>query len=194
MKKRRFGWGVATGVVITLVLPIALLASGLIDVGATNEPGALERNLAALAVNSSLAWRAPEKENPFDGDPSAIDRGLSHYAGMCVRCHGGPGVEREEFAKGLNPPAPPLDHAAEEFTAGELFWITKHGLRMTAMPAFGLTHKDEDIWRIVAVVQALPDLSSERQQELARVVSDSRGHGTGSHPAGDDGGQSSSPR
>ena len=53
-------------------------------------------------------------------------------------------------------------------TDGELFWLVQGGIRMTGMPAFGPTHSDEEIWKIVAFVRRLPALSPEDQQELKR--------------------------
>lgn len=162
--------------IVVVVLPLIVLATGVINMAATNDPGSLEKSLATFAVNRSMTVRAPNTENPFEGDSEAVASGLSHYAGMCVRCHGGPGVQPEEFAQGLNPPAPLLDRAAEKYSAGDLFWITKHGIRMTGMPAFGETHSDDDIWKIVAFVNELPKLTAQQKDELAQSVGSGHAH------------------
>jgi mono/diheme cytochrome c family protein len=166
-------------IVVTVVLPLIVLATGMVNMAATNDPGVIEKSLATFAVERSMAMRAPNQQNPFAGDSQAIATGLSHYAGMCVRCHGGPGVKPQEFAQGLNPPAPMLEHAAEEYSDGDLFWITKHGIRMTGMPAFGVTHTDDDIWKIVAFVNELPNLSAEQKAQLSEGHGQSHGHGHG---------------
>ena len=76
---------------------------------------------------------------------------------MCVSCHGAPGVDASEAGDGLNPPAPDLTlPRVQKRTDGELFWLVQNGIRMTGMPAFGTTHKDEEIWKIVAFVRRLP--------------------------------------
>ena len=49
---------------------------------------------------------------------------------------------------------------------GELFWILQNGIRMTGMPAFGPTHKDEELWKMVAFLRHLPELSDEEQKAL----------------------------
>lgn len=159
-------WSVAITLLVVVGIPLIILATGMISMAASNEPGTLEKSLATFTVDRSVAVRAPEKANPYLHDQEAISAGLSHYAAMCVRCHGGPGVEPEEFAKGLNPPAPEMEHIVNEFSGGEIFWITKHGIRMTGMPAFGTTHKDEDLWKTVAFVQKIPELSDEQKQSL----------------------------
>jgi mono/diheme cytochrome c family protein len=45
----------------------------------------------------------------------------------------------------------------------EMFWVVKHGIKMSAMPAWGKTHDDHSIWGIVAFLQAA-ELSSEQYQ------------------------------
>ena len=86
---------------------------------------------------------------------------------MCVTCHGAPGVDASEAGEGLNPPAPDLTTGkVQKRTDGELFWLVQGGIRMTGMPAFGPTHKDEEIWKIVAFLRRLPALSPEETREL----------------------------
>ena len=37
---------------------------------------------------------------------------------------------------------------------------------MTGMPAFDSTHKDEEIWKVVAFVQRLPKVSEEEYAKM----------------------------
>jgi mono/diheme cytochrome c family protein len=87
---------------------------------------------------------------------------------MCVSCHGAPGVDASPVGEGLNPPAPDLTLARiQERSDGELFWLVQNGIRMTGMPAFGPTHRDEEIWEIVAFLRHLPELTPEEEKALA---------------------------
>lgn len=173
-------------IVVLAALPFVVLGTGVVNMGASDAAGSMEKAIASFAVQRSLAVRAPDATSELLDDPQAISAGLDHYTAMCVRCHGGPGVEAEEFAAGLNPPAPKLEHVAEEFTDGELFWITKHGIRMTGMPAFGATHEDEEIWKIVAFVRQLPELSEERRALLQQKASVSHHDRRDEHPQATD--------
>lgn len=140
---------------------------------------------------------------PLD-DPAKLRTGIIHYQEMCVMCHGAPGVEPTEIARGLNPMPPELYHGEEarELTAEaqeearheatEAFWVVKNGIRMTGMPAFGPTHGDEEIWALVALVQRLPELSADEYAQMVRnagLTLDTGGHhhGEGGHGEGDDG-------
>ena len=50
----------------------------------------------------------------------------------------------------------------------ETFWIIKHGIKMTAMPAWGKTHDDRLIWDMVAFVRKLPGLSPAQYQAITQ--------------------------
>ena len=114
-----------------------------------------------------MARRAPKTANPAAASPDVLRTGLAHYRGMCVTCHGAPGVDPSEIGMGLNPPAPDLTVTkVQSRTDGELFWLVSHGIRMTGMPAFGPTHEDEEIWKIVAFLKHLPEIGPEEQKVL----------------------------
>ena len=173
------------GILITLLLPILVLATGAINMGADVKPGLIERSLAPWGRDRSVEKRAPREKNPYAGDPGAIAAGLAHYRENCVICHGAPGTAGAELSKGINPPAPSLDKEENDTPDGELFWVVKHGIRMTAMPAFGPTRTDEEIWKIIAFIRHLPDLTApERDSLRAAIDQEARHHqvGTGEPP------------
>ena len=112
----------------------------------------------------SIAVRAQNIKAPADlNDPKRISTGAGLYTEMCSGCHLGPGLEKTEMSQGLYPAAPELWRHAD-LTAGEQFWAIKHGIKMTAMPAWGKTHSDELIWDMVAFVRQLPKMSPAQYQ------------------------------
>jgi mono/diheme cytochrome c family protein len=84
--------------------------------------------------------------------------GAGLYNEMCTGCHLGPGIERSELSQGLYPEAPELAQG-DDLSPAEQFWVIKHGLKLTAMPAWGKTHDDQLIWDLVAFVRAMPKLN-----------------------------------
>lgn len=106
-------------------------------------------------------------------DPATIVAGVTHYAEHCAVCHGAPGVERGDLAEGLYPRPPNLADAARTYTPRELFWIVKHGIRMTGMPSWG-DHSDDELWATVAFLQELVEMSS---QDYAKLIAASRAQG-----------------
>ncbi len=78
-------------------------------------------------------------------------------------------MDPSEIGEGLNPPAPDLTQpSVQSKTDGELFWIVQNGIRMTGMPAFGPTHKDEEIWTLVTFMRHLPELTADEEAVLER--------------------------
>jgi mono/diheme cytochrome c family protein len=120
--------------------------------------------------NQSVAVRARDIIVPNDlDDANRISRGAGQYADMCSSCHLAPGMKRTEVSRGLYPRAPELRRATG-LTPAELFWITKHGIKMTGMPAWGVTHDDELLWDVVAFVRKLPELTPEQYQALVKAA------------------------
>ena len=175
-KKWMISLSFVAGILVSILVPILVLATGAINVGADVKPGLIERTLAPWGRDRSVANRAPNEKNPFAGDPAAIATGLDHYRENCVMCHGAPGVAGAELSKGLNPPAPSLGEEENDTPDGELFWVIKHGIRMTPMPAFGPTHTDAEIWKIVAFIRHLPDLTAQERDSLGAATGEESHH------------------
>jgi mono/diheme cytochrome c family protein len=122
--------------------------------------------LLEAARERSIEVRAEGITVPGDlSDPKRVQLGAGHYAAMCSPCHLAPGMRRTELARGLYPRAPELRHGTD-LTPAEEFWVVKHGLKMTGMPAWGVTHSDQQIWDVVAFLQKLSELTPEQYQAL----------------------------
>jgi mono/diheme cytochrome c family protein len=182
----KFTAGFIIGILIVLAIPFAILATGSINVAALEKPGIIERTVAPWARDRSIARREPHVRNPLASDPAAISQGLAHYKANCVTCHGAPGVATSELARGLNPAPPKLDTEDIRSTPdGELFWVIKNGIRMTGMPGFGITHTDDEIWKIVAFVRHLNALTPTEKAALRTAVGED--HHTENGPAAEEG-------
>jgi mono/diheme cytochrome c family protein len=161
--KHGWAWGAAAGIAATLlvILLISIINAytGAYNVAATNGHTPYERWLLSTTMRNAVKARAPERA-PGDVTLAMLTVGGREYRAMCQQCHGGPGVEREAWAEGLLPRPPHLAEAASRWRREEIFWIVKHGVKMTAMPAFGASHDDETLWAVAAFVEQLPAVSS----------------------------------
>lgn len=181
----RFLLGLLLGFLLAGLVVAAVLASGAYNVAATSPPGRLESRIAVFALNRSVAKRAPSAKNPFPSSAEVFREGLAHYKENCVVCHGAPGVEEAELAQGLNPPAPDLTlPRVQARPDGEMFWIVSNGIRTTGMPAFSPTHKPEEIWKIVAFLRHLPEISNGEQTKLKTGQEEEKGHQEGQSEKG----------
>ena len=100
-------------------------------------------------------------------DPNRISRGAGQYADMCSGCHLAPGMKRTEMSEGLYPRVPELRRKTT-LTPEEQFWVVKHGMKKTGMPAWGVTHDDDLLWDVVAFVRKLPELTPEQYKTLVK--------------------------
>ncbi|HJU19211.1 MAG TPA: cytochrome c [Stellaceae bacterium] len=107
---------------------------------------------------------------PGLNDKAKVVMGAEHFATHCAVCHGAPGVPRGEIGEGLYPQPPNLAHGAMHHTPGELFWILKHGIKMTGMPSWA-DHSDDELWALVAFLEKLPGTT---KQEYAKLVAEGR--------------------
>lgn len=186
---RSTGRTIAVTVVVTLLVlaggALAYVHSGAYDVSATKGHTALGRWVLDRTMDRSVAARAADLPEPPPEDTALLAHGFEHYHEMCVACHGAPGLERGEFGQGMMPEPPDLAEEGEELSTRELFWVTKNGIKLAGMPAFGPTHSDEEIWGIVWFVRRLAEMSPEEYQgwvERAEVDPDApAGH---THPPG----------
>ena len=174
---------VVGGIVLMAGLVLLVIYSGLYNVAATSEEPGVMRWALHTTMERSVEQHADGIPVPPLEDPELLQTGFEHFDAMCVTCHGAPGIEASEIGKGINPPAPELSDQAEAWSPEELFWITKHGIKMSAMPAFGPTHSDRDLWGIVAFTRRLPQLSPAEYQAL-REQMEAEGGSTHTHADG----------
>jgi mono/diheme cytochrome c family protein len=138
---------------------------GAYDVGADQPHWRLTARVLGVIRDRSIAVRASGLAVPDLADPDLIALGAEHYAEMCTGCHLTPGAPDTELRRGLNPQPPRLALPGTR-TPAEAFWIIKHGIRMTGMPAWGATHDDRAIWGLVAFTRKLPTLDAAAYSKL----------------------------
>ena len=168
------------------ILTIGFAWSGLYDVSASSPHSGIVDWLLSTTSDASIKRHAKGIQVPDLGDDAMAMAGVNDFDAMCTGCHGAPGQEPEAIGQGLNPSAPDLAEAATELTPAELFWVTKHGIKMTGMPAWGATHDDDSLWPVVAFMTTLPDLDAESYQAMLASAGGMGHHPAGNNDAGDE--------
>jgi mono/diheme cytochrome c family protein len=150
--------------VIAIAAAGAFVASGVYNIGAddhhTKPVYALMQTLRAR----SIEHHAQGIEVPKLDDPQLILKGAGQYAAMCTGCHLKPGMADSEIRPGLYPQPPNLSRV--RIAPREAFWVIKHGIKMSAMPAWGGSHDDATIWSMVAFLQKLPGLTPAQYEDI----------------------------
>ncbi len=161
-----------TQFVITLVILLVIAAagtgafvySGIYNIGADDHHSRPVFSLLQTLRERSIAEHSRNLQVPDLEDATLILKGAGQYAAMCTQCHLTPGMKDSEIRPGLYPQPPNL--AKLRVDPKEAFWVIKHGIKMSAMPAWGSSHDDATIWSIVAFLQKLPDLSPRQYKDI----------------------------
>jgi cytochrome c553 len=170
--------GVAAAIVLAVIAGVAVVYSGAYYVGADQPHWSVTVWLLNEArIRSIRSHAAGITVPPGLDDRAKILVGVTHFAEHCVVCHGAPGVPPDDIGKGLYPRPPDLAGAARFYTPSELFWIIKHGIKMSGMPAWA-DHSDEELWATVAFLEELTELSA---QDYAKLVAESMAQGGHHH-------------
>jgi mono/diheme cytochrome c family protein len=158
---------IAALVVLLLVAVLgvgAFVYSGVYDMRADAHHMRPVRALIATLVDRSVERRAKDLVVPDLQDPQMVLEGAGHYAEMCTGCHLAPGMAENEMRPGLYPKPPQLARFKPEPRAA--FWIIKHGIKMSAMPAWGASHDDKAIWSLVAFLQQMPAMTPAQYKAM----------------------------
>lgn len=165
---------------VGMALAASFLWSGIYNIGADDEHWPLVYRTLNTLRERSVVVRASRVTVPALDDPALIRQGAGNYQAMCVGCHLAPGQASSEMSRGLYPRPPQLASPARKADAAHDFWVIKHGIKASGMPAWGKSMEDAYIWGLTAFVRTLPTLSP---QEYRALVASSGGH---SHGGGED--------
>lgn len=169
-------FAVATAASVALVAgAVAFIRAGIYNVGADDPHYPATYAVLEQLRKASIDARARKLEAPSDLMSQArITQGAGNYAAMCTQCHLAPGMASTELSRGLYPAPPNLTRQSVD--AAEAFWVIKHGIKASGMPAWGGSMADEYIWNMAAFIQKLPTLDPAQYQAL---VDASGGHSHG---------------
>jgi mono/diheme cytochrome c family protein len=141
--------------------------SGFYNIGADDHHTKAVLALITQLRDRSIESRLGEIKPQLEATPAMIKTGADRYAALCVGCHLAPGVAKSDLRTGLYPHPPNLaEENIQESRRG--FWVIKHGIKMSAMPAWGKTLNDAEIWDVVAFVRKMPSITPEEYQQLTQ--------------------------
>lgn len=153
-----------------VVLALAVSFSGLVSIAASTGHYSivgwfLHWTMQNSVDRQSMLISVPEGVDL--ADPALVQRTAGHFATGCASCHGAPGVPQSPVVLSMTPHPPRLEENVGEWKDRELFWIVKHGIKYSGMPAWVTQDRDDEVWAQVAFLRALPDMTAERYTELA---------------------------
>ncbi|TZF90678.1 c-type cytochrome [Cognatilysobacter lacus] len=163
---RAFLLGVVLTLAVLAVGAFAFTGAGVYPIGADVPHTPLTLRMVERLRDASTERASKSVQVPTDlDDPARVAAGAREYAEECTGCHLAPGRTESELRAGLYPQPPNLAEDGMDNDA-EAFWIIKHGIKMSAMPAWGRTHDDKRIWALVAFVRKMPKVSPAQYQAM----------------------------
>ncbi len=157
---------------ITVVLAVLAVggglvaASGVIPIKASSGHWAITAWLLDFAKNRSVSTHTLALQAPALDEPWLVLKGAGHYETGCLPCHGGPGRRNPRIAQAMTPAPPYLPPEISKWKPDELFYIVKHGIKFTGMPAWPTQRRDDEVWAMVAFLRQLPNLDAEAYRRL----------------------------
>jgi cytochrome c553 len=171
MLAARYPWmAAAVSALVLTVGGLLFAASGVLPLKASSGHWAITEWLLHFSMRRSVKTHALLVSAPPLDDPSLVMRGAAHFDLGCRPCHGSPAGARPEVARAMLPPPPELSPRIQGWTASELFYIVKHGVKFTGMPAWPSQQRDDEVWAVVAFLRQLPDLGDREYLALARAA------------------------
>ena len=160
---------IATLAAVAAGVAVAMVYGGLYNVASTEQHTQVVYSTLETAMRQSVRLRARDIVPPKLDDEGLVLRGAACYRDKCVQCHGAPGVAQSDIGKSMQPVPGPLVDAGQRWRPRELYWLTRHGIKMSGMPAWEFHLSDADLWATVAFLARLPELTPQHYAAMTEV-------------------------
>jgi len=107
-------------------------------------------------------------------DDTALISAAGHFRQSCAACHGAPGLAPSPAMQSATPPAPDLGTTVGHYDDAELFWIVKHGVKYTGMPAWPTLDRPDEVRRMVGFLRRLPGMTAQEFAALTEAQGSAR--------------------
>ena len=143
-------------------------ASGIIPIRASSGHWPVTRWFLEFSKTRSVSTHTIGMKVPPLRDNALVMKGAGAYDLSCRPCHGSPDLHHPRVARAMLPQPPYLPERIQKRSAAELFYIVKHGIKFTGMPAWPAQGRDDEVWSVVAFLLELPELDAEAYRRLVR--------------------------
>jgi cytochrome c553/cytochrome c5 len=141
-------------------------ASGIIPIKASSGHWAITQWFLQFSKQRSVTTHTLGMETPSLDAARLVLTGAGAYENNCRACHGSPSLQNPRVAQAMLPRPPYLPHTISRWDSNELFYIVKHGLKFTGMPAWPSQQRDDEVWAMVAFLRKFPELDAAGYDSL----------------------------
>lgn len=171
-------WVIVVEVAVCVIAALVVQFGGF-PMGADAHASRLEAQLGHWTHNSWVKHHAPDVADPVAVNDQTLMAGAKLYEGNCAACHGGENYTRSPLGRGVYPGAPQFMRfvefmrthpnfkmhkgtpAQEQARDDHSFFVIKHGIRFTGMPAWKYNMTDTEIWEVVNFMHHMGHLPPE---------------------------------
>ena len=162
---KKFLLGFVTPFVLFPLVALAYFHLGFGDTRSDVKPSRWEFSITRPAVHAAVKRSAANLSAPAPATDESIIAGGKLYVMGCMGCHGELGKPYAEDHANF-PPVPQLPHVGTRYSEPEIYWIIKHGIRMTAMSAYGPFYKEDQLWSLAAFIRRIDKLTPAEIQSI----------------------------
>ena len=174
---RKFWLGFAIAAITVLAAEFVYVRFGFVNPRADIAVNPVEKAIAMPALDAAVDRYAPELKNPVPPTDDNLIAGITLYQGNCGSCHGD--IQRPDgmFADALNPRAPQFLKDAPDMPESQNFYIIRHGVRLSGMPAWDKVLTEQEMWQLTTFLSHMdklpPQIEAKWKQATAAGGADS---------------------
>lgn len=155
----RFVYGIIFTLAFLGAAAVVGVFVGALPPGADVKPPALEKWAARKSLHATMSREDVVYHNPLQPTDANLVAGAKLYSVDCAVCHGASDGAASTLAKGFYIEAPLLaKDGVEDDPENMTYWKLDHGIRFSAMPAFGGTLSSEQLWQLTMFVARMDKL------------------------------------
>lgn len=160
--------GALSAAAVAGLVAIATITSGVVDLSASTPHPEGWARLLHYSFERATDHQSHDAVVPADfGSAAQVAKGATYYGMVCAACHGGPGLGQSPVALSMRPQPQYLVREVPTLSDRQLFWVVKHGVKYSAMPAWPVQDRDDEVWAMVSFLRRLPTLSTAQFRTLA---------------------------
>ena len=157
----KFLLGLAIAVVVVLTAGFCYVRFGFVDPRADLPVGWLESKIAMPALDAAVDRRAPEAHNPLQPTDTNLIAGMKIYQTNCAGCHGDIRHSHAAFGDAFYPRAPQFAEDAPDMPENQNFYIIRHGIRLSGMPAWKGAFNEQETWQVTTFLSHMDKLPAQ---------------------------------
>jgi len=154
----RFVIGFVSAIALVALALFCYVRLGFVDPRADIQPSSLEENLAMPALDASVDRRAPSMKNPVPPTEENLLSGMRIYQSSCSGCHGDISHHHLAFGDSFYPRAPQFMEDAPDMPENQNYYLIKHGIRLSGMPAWDSVLKESEVWQVTSFLNNINKL------------------------------------